>query len=759
MEFFWAYVNNGSVDFDSDVHAVKNEQVYSFSYSHNEGEFALLNLQIRNPRVGLLAPSRKQWLWASYRLAPAGVVHPFFFGRIVGLPENMQEEILTLVFRAEPDDYDAQKKALAETLKVAPYWDPVWIDPDRRADPDVVLEARPARYHIDPVTHDVTISKIIEGEDGTLSIDIDEQYYQTLQFGYGEPPLKKVNVEAAISWNQVAAGSVDIKQYIVNAFAAQGSENGMLTSFTGQGLEKSWPMPGDRIGGGWSFGLSNLGSPSIPGFKDNTNRFAANSRYFKNTPLRRLATWDIADADSVTVHVQEETGDDEEILDIKFYLWKFALSSFDVAYSTERARTENLTFSLEADVQDVVVNAESEETITISSDFVSELDEDGHAPIGDARRRTYFDTDRGQESLKYLIALASHRLLVRARAVNISMEVPFSKFSLLSCRKSLTVVDERLPGGQATGKIVGIGLALDGSTGKMTTTVTVASTIGKGNALPDPAAGTPTYVEDDVIDPGVQQYVGSGVVAIPAAVSYDAFTADIDDDGYNFFSMLPIQVIAGARAEDQLAITEIPNEDESVTIGSVTYVWKADPSEANEVKIGTTTDECVFFLGAAILALDQLRGISFGADTVPHPDVLARLDEQPDRLILVARVPGVAGNSIAVTHTGTAVTPRHPTLIGGANAPNGLRVLNGETLQRQVLDRSNPDDGFMIFNPEEPGSAFMKLDDVIEKLNQYPTMIKMELKPVTGGPFNTDYDDIVMSKLYIPKLIDLEASS
>jgi hypothetical protein len=51
---------------------------------------------------------------------------------------------VTLNFIARPADYDAQKLALAETLKVAPWWDPMWIRADSRDDPDTVLEARTA---------------------------------------------------------------------------------------------------------------------------------------------------------------------------------------------------------------------------------------------------------------------------------------------------------------------------------------------------------------------------------------------------------------------------------------------------------------------------------------------------------------------------------------------------------------------------------------------------------------------------------------
>ena len=131
-----------------------------------EGEFANLTVEIRNPRIGLLSPGRKRWAWLSWN--NGSEVIPLFFGRLVGVPGNLQQEIVTLQFTARPADYDARKQSLAETLKVAPYYDPVWIAADKRDDPDVVLEARSQIWHIDRVSHAVTVSDLLVGEDGLL---------------------------------------------------------------------------------------------------------------------------------------------------------------------------------------------------------------------------------------------------------------------------------------------------------------------------------------------------------------------------------------------------------------------------------------------------------------------------------------------------------------------------------------------------------------------------------------------------------------
>ena len=103
-------------------HHVEDEEVFAFRVDHAEGEFASLSIEIRNPRIGLLAPARKTWAWLSWNNGTA--VIPLFFGRLVGVPSDLHQEMVTLAFTARPADYNAQKLALAETLKVAPYLGP-----------------------------------------------------------------------------------------------------------------------------------------------------------------------------------------------------------------------------------------------------------------------------------------------------------------------------------------------------------------------------------------------------------------------------------------------------------------------------------------------------------------------------------------------------------------------------------------------------------------------------------------------------------
>src|SRR5579872_6089002 len=107
--FAWADKNE---PFDAGQHARIDEDIFKFDVEHSEGDFATLTLIVRNPRIGLLAPSRRVWAWLSWRNG-ADLI-PLFYGRLVGVPTDINQELVTLVFTARPADFIALKGAKAE---------------------------------------------------------------------------------------------------------------------------------------------------------------------------------------------------------------------------------------------------------------------------------------------------------------------------------------------------------------------------------------------------------------------------------------------------------------------------------------------------------------------------------------------------------------------------------------------------------------------------------------------------------------------
>ncbi|MDK1386385.1 hypothetical protein QN224_13295 [Sinorhizobium sp. 8-89] len=512
--YYFAWVDETDTAFD--VALLRwDEDVLAFELSQAEGEFAALTIDIRNPEEGLLNPSRKQWAWFSADLGDTAGGQPLFFGRLAGMPEEIIGNAVRLTFSARPIDFAASKATAAAALKVAPFWDPIWLTPELADDPDAVLESRSALWHIDRVTHAVTASDILEAEDGVIDL-VDDVIRDSIELSFGSAPATKITCEATIGWEQAVAGSYDLKPALIAAFRAAGtSTNGVISSFTGQGLMEDWPKPGANIGGGWSFGESSI--RRVDGFilpKDYQTQIFSSSNGFNG----QTANWPC---------------------------WKM-IPVLTAKYDVTRTRREVVRFTLTADAQGFIADPDDIEplNVTLSSDLVGEPVDPGDVlPIGSRRRRAYFPTARGRQSVDYLVAVCRARLRARARSVEIKGETRLANGAAFSCRKAIRVEDSRLPGGAATGKIISYSLSMDGDSGEAIASFVIGCAVGKGNAI-SAATGTPVYVEDGYVETGYQRYAGASSAVVSGEVTVaDYSDVPPNDDGLDFDNLTEAQVI------------------------------------------------------------------------------------------------------------------------------------------------------------------------------------------------------------------------
>ena len=561
--FYFAWVDKTDSIFSETEHAVEDEQVFALSIQHAEGDFPSLDIDVRNPRIGLLASTRKQWAWLSYRKTNGDVV-PLFFGRLVGVPQEMQDEIVRLSFVARPADYEDQRATLAESLKVFPFWDPVFFTDEEQADPDSVLEGYSALWHIDRVTHVVSTSDILVGEDAQLDFPKADVFYDSVAVGYSESPARRAVVEATVQWGQTGSGSIDVTQQIIAAFEAEtpteiysvGGEvrphEGAINIVGGDSLIDNWPKFGSRIGGGWTVGASGASvigdTPLSPTLTGSVAEYQAikswqifhNAGHTISAPLRTI----FDRSPGFIVEVQDETENwpypelesafahgDINILWVP--IWQIA-ASMKLQWEATRDRTEVMSFEMLADVQPLLTDADEEETIRLT---IGPADVDDY--IADVRSDKYFSTDRGLSSLEHLLVRARAHLLARARAVDISFEIPFEKGLDLSCRRSASIIDDRIPGGGAVGKVKAYELAADGGSGQLSCALTIGCSVGRAGSI-SASDGTPEYVEEGYVDAGYQTYTDKVTVLTTTAESSLGYTLNAysaNDDGANLFAI------------------------------------------------------------------------------------------------------------------------------------------------------------------------------------------------------------------------------
>src|SRR5580765_7029729 len=163
--FYWAWVDPSETSFNGS-HLRMDEYIFSAKRTIAEGEKPLLEIEIQNPHVGILSTGRKYWAWFSWFNCSSIV--PLFFGRVVGTPVQIFEEVIMLQLVADPIDYKQRIQRVAETLKYRPFYDQVFIDVGQRDDPNTILEAHAMVWDVNPVTHAVTANDIINGADGNV---------------------------------------------------------------------------------------------------------------------------------------------------------------------------------------------------------------------------------------------------------------------------------------------------------------------------------------------------------------------------------------------------------------------------------------------------------------------------------------------------------------------------------------------------------------------------------------------------------------
>lgn len=518
--FYFAWIDAGDT-FNPTVHNREDELIFSFNIEHNEGEFPELSIDIANPHVGLLSIGRKVWCWFSWF---NGIeIVPIFTGRLVGIPNNILNDVITLVFIARPVDYLPQKEALATSLRVPPYFDPTWLADDKVNDPDVVLEGYSRLWHIDRVSLDVSTSDIVVGEDGILIPTVLDVFYDGLSIDIGQVPLARLNIDATVSWDQVSSFNYELNP-------------GIFENPSAHKLLSDWPKPGATLTGGWF-----VVSSSVIDVLNSENAVTHTESYNWETKKEKPNPGDTISVSMSTTFpanmwqtvgypvisdVNTVSGAVSTASHSASYAWtvQFKLETeLTIGYNVSRGRSEILNIQVNCDFQDLVTDTGSDQYDTLSLT----------GKVSNSVKAYYFTTNAGRISIEYLLCVARARLLARSRAIRITCDTTFNFVLNCSCRKNLQLNDDRLPGNTATGKIIYYSISGDGDSGLFIGKVKFACTIGNDTPTVG-AVGTPTYVNDNYVETDYQVYNDRVIVLDAGDISYTELIPYTADDGITF---------------------------------------------------------------------------------------------------------------------------------------------------------------------------------------------------------------------------------
>lgn len=368
--FYWAWVDPSETNFNSS-HYRMDEYIFSAKRTLAEGEKPLLEIEIQNPHIGILSPTRKYWAWLSWDTG-ASIV-PLFFGRVVGTPVQIFEEVITLQLVADPTDYKQRVQRVAETLKYRPFYDQVFIDVAQRDDPNTILEAHAKVWDVDSVSHTVTANDIIIGADGNEDFTADDHFYDSMTMTVKQPPATAILMDASVSWTQTARGIVDV----TNGYRK-------FESIGGDGLIGDWPKPLSDIGGGYKVYFSDafdtaganeaIMTSSSYNWQNKEREHSDGDSLSKNlswsVPMggqiaaQRILTYDqqIGYLDPFTVDANGDpapTNIPPKYNDSTGYVLSWSVSAaLTLKYEAQRSRTERAIFLVRADTQPVLTHPE-----------------------------------------------------------------------------------------------------------------------------------------------------------------------------------------------------------------------------------------------------------------------------------------------------------------------------------------------------------------------------------------------------------------
>jgi hypothetical protein len=479
------------------IHGREDERIFHLEIGQKEGAYARARVVIQNPGYGLLWPSHKQHAFISF---DGDLV---FRGRLIGMPSQIDGELVTLDFTAIRHDSEAKKKALCQEIKDNGVYDRLFFteEPELKD----LLQAYTALSYWNRTTGDLMLSDIFRGRQHK---DLGGHFFRdSLKVTVAHEPLQAVNLEMKTEWMQQARGVCEIGHHIKRA-----CRGGYLSSLTGESLEKAW----------WNEQTS-LGS----------NGYRVEQSHLK--PLKPLDKKTFPSVSDAFWH----GGDKPKKVQFprKWYDLQLRLG-----WSYRQKRRELALLTLKHNVQDLGGGGQRTKTLQFclasilgrnsfwepnhiytpgfqvlheegvykcirrhqSGEFFNPrkwVKQDNHVHVhGQAARATFFPTDRGQEAIAYALEVAKAHLAASARCIHVNIAGHLNDLKDITLDHNLTIHDPRLPGGTVKGKVIGYRFIVDGQTGERLGKVRLGVSIGTGMSVTEAFRDYHTYAEEDVWD-------------------------------------------------------------------------------------------------------------------------------------------------------------------------------------------------------------------------------------------------------------------
>lgn len=441
----------------------KTLPLFDVEISQEEGSFARAKLLIE-----ALAPLPTRGTEGTLKTEEEGTL---FKGVLESIPHKLVGHFAEIELIAKPRDFVKQLDNIQKELKVHPFWDPLYVPPEKVNQNEDRQDVKQISLYCDRRTGHLTQSDWFKGRQ---LFDIKGNFFEdSLQIKTIGKPLKSCSVNVKTSWIQKQSGIANLSPAIRRAFPHH-----KVNTYTNNALTDKWPETGKRIGrsGVWILKskLRSVNPPSslYPKFSpqlllEDTKGIIKNHKvkrhWFKPTlwvcwqaPQKRR------EKIRFTLNHESYPGDGDHTHltftlqninpDPKAYPWQPAvfyekgdkICYGSSLYRCHTAHTSSLTFD--------------EKNWTYKKNF--------HTPLGNPARASFFLTERGYQAFEHALECAHSELKKSIRTLEISFEASWDTLKSITTDSSVELEDPRLPTGKVKGKVVKYALIVKGETGE-----------------------------------------------------------------------------------------------------------------------------------------------------------------------------------------------------------------------------------------------------------------------------------------------------
>ncbi|MEB3702090.1 hypothetical protein Bealeia2_00753 [Candidatus Bealeia paramacronuclearis] len=225
--------------FDEKKHARYDFAVFALSISQKENEVARAEIKMENEPGKLEHLKKYEKFFISWE--SQGKSELIF----TGIPSrgNQTCEGYFCVFElyAAPPHLEEDVKAFLERQKKAPYWDPLFVPPEKRGKSLEVQDTLLESLYVDRKSWELKRSSFFKG---SQKIDLKGNFLRESFINYVvQTPLRAVTVKLKAEWMQDQEGYVDIARVIARKFPGF-----QINSFSSIGIEANWPKQGQKVG-------------------------------------------------------------------------------------------------------------------------------------------------------------------------------------------------------------------------------------------------------------------------------------------------------------------------------------------------------------------------------------------------------------------------------------------------------------------------------------------------------------------------------